>query len=41
MQAKDDLSREQLAPKDLDILYQTYVWRNLQVTATPQVIILF
>lgn len=37
VQVKDGLSREQLAPKDRDVLYETYTWQNLQVTITQQV----
>ncbi|KAF9453126.1 WD40 repeat-like protein [Macrolepiota fuliginosa MF-IS2] len=36
VQAKDGLSREQLSPKDRDVLYETYAWHNLQVTTTQQ-----
>lgn len=37
LQASDSFTREQLAPKDRDVLFETYIWCHLQVTTTQQV----
>ncbi|KAJ3575868.1 hypothetical protein NP233_g816 [Leucocoprinus birnbaumii] len=36
VQTKDGLLKEQMAPKDRDVLYETYVWRSLQISAAQQ-----
>lgn len=36
VQTKQDLSKEQLTPKDRDVLHETYVWRDLQVSTAQQ-----
>jgi hypothetical protein len=37
LQVNDSFTREQLAPKDRDVLFETYIWCHLHVTTTQQV----
>ncbi|KAF7767943.1 hypothetical protein Agabi119p4_7186 [Agaricus bisporus var. burnettii] len=38
---RDSFTREQLAPKDHDVLFETYIWCHLRVTTTQQTTYIF